>query len=610
MFIFETKFLVFLLFYAKLMLRGKKMRKIRVLAIAPYEALKTQILALAEGFNEIEITPFVGDLEEGLEIAEANFHGNFDIVLSRGATAELLRAKLSIPVVGIDISIYDILFALRLSDADTDETAIVSFADLRDNVRTLSTLTEYRLDCFIIPEAKDARSVLIECKRKGYKTVLCDMIADRIAKELGLNSFLITSGESSIINAFKEILRLAKAMDDLRSENALLRTLFLSQIGKTVVLDDEKRLFLSSVEEIDSSVLEMLRAEVRDEGESKVVRIRNGIIYSIRIKNIEMGGRIYHAFFYTERKNALQPERSGIEFLSPSEVEQRYYSSLFFMADTLKMIREQIAKSVRIPCPVLIYGESGTGKQSMAHAIYLMSKLKSNPFIQIDCSMVNDKSWDFLMNSTNSPLSSLDQTIYFSNLGKLGKNRIMPLITALKDIGDEGRIKIIFSSATTTLGETERTFLDTLGAVSIKTLELRNQRSNISILLKRLLSSLNATIPHSMLGVQDDALEMLMNYPWPNNFTQFERLVKELIIITKGPLADKESVKAVLDKEEHTVFLTSGRENDFPLSLNKSLKEIEKEIARKVLEEEGGNQSATAKRLDISRTTLWRMLSG
>ena len=239
------------------------MRKIRVLAIAPYEALKTQILALAEGFDEIEITPFVGDLEEGLEIAEANFHGNFDIVLSRGATAELLRAKLSIPVVGIDISIYDILFALRLSDADTDETAIVSFADLRDNVRTLSTLTEYRLDCFIIPEAKDARSVLIECKRKGYKTVLCDMIADRIAKELGLNSFLITSGESSIINAFKEILRLAKAMDDLRSENALLRTLFLSQIGKTVVLDDEKRLFLSSAEEIDSSVLEMLRAEAR-----------------------------------------------------------------------------------------------------------------------------------------------------------------------------------------------------------------------------------------------------------------------------------------------------------------------------------------------------------
>ena len=73
---------------------------------------------------------------------------------------------------------------------------------------------------------------------------------------------------------------------------------------------------------------------------------------------------------------------------------------------------------------------------------------------------------------------------------------------------------------------------------------------------------------------------------------------------------DEDFVKDVLDKEEHTVFLTSGRENDFPLSLNKSLKEIEKEIARKVLEEEGGNQSATAKRLDISRTTLWRMLSG
>lgn len=586
------------------------MNKIRVLAIAPYEAMKSQILNLAEEFEELEITTFVGDLEEGVVIAEANFHGNFDIVLSRGATAELLREKLSIPVVGVEISIYDIMLTIRLSDAAKKKAAVVSFADVRESVKQLEILMACTLDCNIIPKVEKTVEVLLACKEKGYKTVLCDMIADRYAKELGMDSFLITSSDNSIRNAFKEVIRTSKTIDNLRSENSLLRTLFLSQIGKTVVFDDKKHLYLSSAEEIDACILEMLKAEIDGEKERKLVWIRNGIIYSIRKKTIEMHERIYHAFFYTERKNAIQAEREGIEFLSTGEVSKKYYASLFFLAETMNLLGDKISKINKISSPVLIYGASGTGKQNLAQAIYLTGKLRNNPFIQIDCAQLNDKSWDFLMNSTTSPLSMLDQTIYFSDLNKLDKDRLPVLLAALKDIGEDSRIRIIFSSTSDDgPGDTASIFLDALSAVSIRTPELKEQKENIPSLFKKLLSTLNTAFPHGLLGIENNALGLLTQYPWPRNFTQFERITKDIILQSKTSIADISTVKSVLEKEEHTIFINTENETSFPLSLDKSLKEIEKDIAKKVLKEEKGNQSATAKRLSISRTTLWRMLS-
>ena len=66
----------------------------RVLGIAPYEGMKKLMSDLVEDYPEIDLTLFVGDLEEGLEIAHSNFHGSYDVVISRGGTAKMLRRNL------------------------------------------------------------------------------------------------------------------------------------------------------------------------------------------------------------------------------------------------------------------------------------------------------------------------------------------------------------------------------------------------------------------------------------------------------------------------------------------------------------------------------------
>ena len=65
--------------------------RIRVLGIAPYEGMKSLMSSVVADYPQIDLTLFVGDMEQGLEIAKNNFHGDYDVVISRGNTAKMLR---------------------------------------------------------------------------------------------------------------------------------------------------------------------------------------------------------------------------------------------------------------------------------------------------------------------------------------------------------------------------------------------------------------------------------------------------------------------------------------------------------------------------------------
>ena len=282
------------------------MKKIRVLGIAPYEGMKTLMMNIVGEFPTIELTTYVGDLDSGLAIAEENFHDNYDVVISRGATGTLLQSSLSLPVINVEISMYDMLYALRLVNPTEHNITVVSYTDVENIVRQISNLYSYDIGCYTIPSAKEAELVLTRSKNDGYEIFLCDMIADNTARRLGLNSFLITSGEESIRNAFKEVLKIAEIEKSIRTENKLLRSLFENQIGNTVVFDSKNHLFLSSMEEIDPSILAMLENEIgemNNEDGRKTIRIRKGIIYSIRSKIITINEIKFTAFFFTERKS-------------------------------------------------------------------------------------------------------------------------------------------------------------------------------------------------------------------------------------------------------------------------------------------------------------------
>lgn len=590
-------------------------RRIRALCIAPYEGMKHLMASLQEEYPQLELTLFVGDRDEGLEIARSNFHGNYDVVISRGGTANMLRQNLALPVIEIDLTVYDLLCALKLTDGLTGKIAIVCATNLSSSARRLCDLMGYDMAIFTYDSPGTVEQIMREIRDEQYQTVLCDMIADTTAKRLGLNSCLIVSNVSSIRRAFDQAILLCQSQEKLRAENLFFRDLIQGQLSQTVVFDSEDRLFLSTLNESRPELLELLRRELpesRQTGERRITRVLGGMTYTVRSRHVVTEDHVYTAFFFEAHRTPLSPNQTGIRFATRPEAEDAYYSSIFSFAGTVADSQTQIDRISGSSAPVMVTGEDGTGKESIVSVIYMRGPLRNNPLVTIQCSLLNEKSWSFLLEHHNSPLADEGNTIYFASIDSLPQERRSQLLAALSEMDVCRRNRVIFSCVCQPgeqMSEIGSLFIDKLCCLSLHLSPLRSISSRIPALVNLSLSHLNVDLPRQIIGAEPEAIRLLQNFQWPHNYTQFRRVIGELAVTAAGQLITAEEVRQTLRKERHVGGFHLHAENAAtPLDLNRTLEEINQDIVLRVIQEAGGNQTAAAKRLGISRTTLWRLV--
>ena len=585
--------------------------QVRLLGIVPYEGMKTLLLRLAEEYPQVDLDVFVGNMEEGVEIAQSKFHNQYDAVISRGGTAKALR-KLPVPVVEIEISLYDILYALKLSGGLHSKFAMVAYADIAIGAQALCDLLHYQVDIFLVNSIDELEPTLRYLKENQYDTVLCDMTADIIARSIGLNTIFITSGMESLRQTLDRALALCRSRKRLQDENMLFRALLSGQGTQVAVFDQQGQMVFFQGEEAPE-LLDMLRQELNELPAGKERRITRSVgkaQYTLRIRPIS-AGQLYTAVYVTARKAVLGKSQTGIRFFSRQEAEQKVYSSLFSFRDLYLPPAEgtpQLAKSM---APVIIAGEDGTCMGHAAARLYVEGALRDAPLVSINCCLLNDKSWEFLLESHNSPLSESGSTLYFSRIGALSQARRLQLMDTLAEADVCRRNRVLFS-CTCRPGEQMSPegaeFLDRLHCRVLYLRPLRDLKEQIPTQITSSLSLLNASRPYPVLGAEPEAIRLLQSFPWPHNYVQFQRVIEELAADAEQTIT-AQSVREILQKESYGSTHASRMGGMFePLDLSQTLEQISRDVALRVLAETNGNQSAAAKRLGISRTTLRRLI--
>ena len=185
--------------------------KVRILGIAPYEGMKQVMQHIAEEFDNVSLTVFVGDLQQGVEVAQKTFHSNYDVIISRGGTAKLISTQVELPIVDVEITSYDILRAVHLASSSNARYAIVGFPNITANAEQARELMQCDFDIFTIENSSEADDVLKNIAMRGYNAVLCDVVTREKARYYDLNAFLISSGEQSIRDAIKRAIRIKQA---------------------------------------------------------------------------------------------------------------------------------------------------------------------------------------------------------------------------------------------------------------------------------------------------------------------------------------------------------------------------------------------------------------
>lgn len=588
------------------------MRNTRVLGIAPYAGMRNLMMQLAEQMDDISLTAYVGDLEPGAAIAEQYTADDFDVILSRGGTAELIRQKTNLPVIDIELSVYDILRSIRLAESGGNHYAIVGFPAITRNVSFLCEALCYRIDYYTIHDEGEARSVLKELSNKGCNMVLCDMITNSLAQEYGIPAILIISGSESVEAALRQAVSISQVFQPIQDRAAFFHALLSNHTEPLTVLTQDEGVVYSTLEgRLPCEVEKRMQALVPSVLEKGSKRSN----LTIGSKQYLLSGRALlhneaHYVVFRVRETNVHPhlEKHGISFYDKEDAFSCFFNNFYggTQHSTLKMYEHYAENNA----PVMIIGEKGTGKTQMARLLYGKSRYQNAPMCIVDCSLLNQNGWNYLMVSESTPLSDSGMTLCFVNANALEEEAFNQLFMALRDTRFTTRNGLLFCctlEADGSLPQRCQNLLKWFGCMVLKLPALRTRKQDIPQLSSLYISMLNMRNATEIIGIDQEGLQLLEQYDWPENHNQFERVLRDLVVTAENAYIQASAIREALQRER-TIY-----PEDQPASLvdalrGKTLEEIQLLAVRQALIEEHGNQTAVANRLGISRTTLWRML--
>lgn len=585
------------------------MKKIRILGIAPYEGIKALMQQAASKRENIKLDVFIGDMEAGAAIASRYPESELDVIISRGGTAELIRRETSFPVVDIQLSVYDIFRSIKLAENYTSKYALVGFPAITKNAHFLCDMLQYNINIYTIHNEKEASDTLKKLSEDGCRMVLCDMITNSLAQQYGMTSMLIASGAESIDAALDAAVQIAQSHEHLKSELSFSQLILENHPWPVVVFNPSGKLLLyTKISELSAPILDTMKTNIPailDSGEKKIYHEHSGLLYVLQGYRKAFEGETRIIYYVNHRKVPLALTKNGIRYITREEAYDVFFNSFYGITHSTANLGMSIDQYALSNAPLVILGESGTGKEALARLLYAKSKIQNKPMAIIDCARIGSRGWTFLTEHNSSPLSDTNTTIYIKNTSALSDAQFAELVSIISDLNLTVKNRILFTfryDADGNIPARCKKVMDAFSCLTLKIAPLRAHLFDMPNLASLYISNLNMQLAKEIVGIEPEGIRQLQSYNWPGNYDQFQRIMNELVSTADTPYIKASSVARLLRRELPQVPAACS------LDLHRTLEEINLDILRQVLSEEGGNQSATAKRLGISRTTLWRML--
>lgn len=589
------------------------MKQINILAILPYEGMKEMLTAAAKGYSEIVLSAFVGDLEKGVEIVKKQLsYIDCDMMISRGGTAELLKKEFpDIPVLEIPTSFEDVFRAVLLARNYREKFAIVSFPAISRRAEELIRLLQYDIEVHTIHSQDEVQRLLKEMKASGYTMVVGDVVTAAAAKYLGMNAILITSGRDSIDSTLNQAKMLYTMRKKTTAEDDYLRWMLQTVPLYTTVFDEDGRISFTNIrEEEDEVYFSLVRSHLQSILKNSPFRLdcqAGEMVYRIDTVNRNADGRKEVIVYGRRVFQEIPGKKGGILLAEETDDDSYAFESPFGVTNSVGQAREAILKCCESRLPVLILGEPGTGKDAAANSIHHLGYNHGRPYYIIDCGMVTNKEWNNFFEKATSPLLDVNCTIYFKNIHTMPQANEKKLRELIEETNLCKRNQVIFSAVVDKEGGTCQMadyILENVKCVLLQALPIRQRKEDVRSLSVIYLSNLNAEFGRQIIGFEPGAEDALLEYQWPGNVTQLKRVLRELVAGTEGCYITRKSVLECIRNE----MFVAGDQAVGNINLNQTLEDITYDVIRMVLKQEDMNQKRAAERLNVSRSTIWRIL--
>jgi two-component system response regulator HydG len=277
--------------------------------------------------------------------------------------------------------------------------------------------------------------------------------------------------------------------------------------------------------------------------------------------------------------------------------------------------------------PVIIYGESGTGKELVAAALHRLGPRSQGPFIKVSCAALHDSLLESeLFGHVKGAFTGAERTrvgrfeaahggdIFLDEVGDLSISTQVKLLRVLQEkvierVGDQRPIPVdvrVISATNQDLYQlrAQNLFRDDLfyriNVIPIHLPPLRDRREDIPLLVEAFIERTRLKNRKLITGISKEALGQLVAYPWPGNVRELINAIHYAFVLCHEGLIQPEHLPA-LDHLNPPSPLEAQKKRTSPGKVNKE------QLIEAITAAEGCRAEA-ARRLGVSRVTLWKWL--
>ena len=330
---------------------------------------------------------------------------------------------------------------------------------------------------------------------------------------------------------------------------------------------------------------------------------------------------------------------------------------IFGDSDAFKKILKQVALVAPTSYSVIIYGETGSGKESIAAEIHKRSKRSSKPFIAIDCGALSKElaASELFGHEKGSFTGAMNQkvgcfelanggTIFLDEVSNLPydvqvsllrvvQERKMRRVGGTRDIELDVRILIASNELlwnATRSGKFREDLYHRFNEFSIEILPLRERRDDIMLFATHFLQTTNEELGKQVKGFEPDVEEIFKKYVWYGNLRELKNVIKRATLLTEGDFIEARTLPFEISNYSKLQFAEqpgsansntavglaadgkaggSGKINLSESSLKEASIDAEYEMILQALKESNYNKSKAAQLLKIDRKTLYNKMT-
>ncbi len=572
------------------------------------------------------------------------------MLIARGGHARAIRASnVGIPVMAIPFTGNNIASLLAQAKADWGEFAVVGNPTMIQMTRELERPIGAKVHYYEVRLWEDINQIMTEVHSTGIRAVVGGYDACACARILGIHDYCIRTSEYEVMTAIMDANSLMVSLERDRYWDNLFRTTLDTVSDGLIVTDAEGNITHANRRAIklvgkDGSLNALPGPEVR----THVLQAAQSK-HPLYDELMDFGDRKLSLSFMPMRdssENVLiviqEPEyvhkverRIRQKLSSKGLVAKNTFENITAVSPSLREAVRVAKTYAAVDSTVLISGETGTGKEMFAQSIHNYSRRAEEAFVAVNCATIPANLLESeLFGYAEGAFTGAKKggkvglfelahkgTIFLDEIGETSLDMQARLLRVLEEheimrVGDDKVIPVdirVIAASNRDLhqlveeGKFRSDFYYRLDVLALHLPPLRESRENILPLMEEFSERFARQNNRLLPEFDEESRALLQSYRWPGNVRELKNVAERLVVTCPGPVIQARDVREALHLPDTPLPQEESCKSENSVSSG-MLSEAERRLIVQVLQDCGGNKTAAAKKLGISRPTLHKKL--